>query len=160
MTVAEAIDDYHRRLCKICKPPVPNNGVFLYSGQFRRITQYMFYFYTFYWSEAYKKSKTFFTSMLPDLCGWHRNDTVDSTEVIRSMAIVRIQSNANPFVFDPSLAERCYCKKLIPDKSHAVNINPNPSKGVFYIEISDYQGQLVMNIYSDNCKLISTDHLM
>jgi hypothetical protein len=106
----------------------------------------MFYFYTFYRSEADKKSKTFFTSMLPDLCRWHRSDKVDSTEIKRSITIARIQSNVNPFIFDPSLAERCYCAAYPdkPEKSYSVNIYPNPSKGLFYIDIPDYKGPMVI----------------
>jgi len=122
----------------------------------------MFYFYTFYRSEADKKSKTFFTSMLPALCRWHRSDKADSIEVKRSMAIARIQSNINPFVFDPSLSERCYCTAYptIPEKSHSVNIYPNPSKGLFYIDIPDYKGSVTMEIYNQDGKIIETHHLM
>ena len=105
------------------------------------VARSMFYFYAFYQSEADKKSKTFFSSMLPDLCRWHRSDKVDSTEINRSMAIACIQSNINPFIFDPSLSERCYCS-LYPNKpfkTYSVNIYPNPSKGLFYIDIPDYK---------------------
>jgi hypothetical protein len=132
--------------------------------EFRKgdIARSMFYFYTFYRSEADKKSKTFFTSMLPDLCRWHRTDKADSTEVKRSMAIARIQSNVNPFVFDPSLAERCYCAAYptIPEKLYSVNIYPNPSKGLFYIEIPDYKGSVIMKISDQSGKLLETHHLM
>jgi len=122
----------------------------------------MFYFYTFYRSEADKKSKTFFTSMLPDLCRWHRSDKIDTTEIKRSLAIARIQSNINPFVFDPSLSERCYCAayQATPDKSYTVNIYPNPSKGLFYIDIPDYKGPVIMKISDASGKLIETHHLM
>ena len=101
------------------------------------IARSIFYFYTFYRSEADKKSKTFFTSMLPDLCRWHRSDKADSTEIKRSMTIARIQSNVNPFVFDPSLVERCYCNTFpsLLEKTYTVNIYPNPLKGLFYIDI-------------------------
>jgi hypothetical protein len=126
------------------------------------IARSLFYFYTFYKSAADKKSKTFFTSMLPDLCRWHRSDKVDSTEILRSLAIARIQSNINPFVFDPSLAERCYCAAYptIPEKSYSVNIYPNPSKGLFYINIQDYKGPLIMKIFDHSGKLIETHHFM
>lgn len=33
MTVDEAINDYHLRPCKVCKPPVPNDAIFLHSGK-------------------------------------------------------------------------------------------------------------------------------
>jgi hypothetical protein len=126
------------------------------------IARSMFYFYTFYRSEADKKSKTFFTSMLPDLCRWHRSDKIDSTEIKRSLAIARIQSNINPFVFDPSLSERCYCAAYptIPEKSYSLNIYPNPSKGLFYIDIPDYKGPVIMKISDASGKLIETHHLM
>ncbi|MBL0026957.1 MAG: endonuclease [Saprospiraceae bacterium] len=64
--------------------------------------------------------------MLPDLCRWHRADKVDSIEYARSMAIARIQSNINPFIFDPSLAERCYCAnyQTITIKSYSFQYLP------------------------------------
>ena len=109
-----------------------------------------------------KKSRSFFTSMLPDICRWHRKDVVDSTEYDRTMAIGRIQSNINPFVIDQTLAERCFCKTHtdIHPKIHIVNIFPNPSKGLFYIEIGDYKGPVIMKIHNKSGKLIETHHLM
>ena len=126
------------------------------------IARSMFYFYTSYRSEADKKSKTFFNSMLPDLCRWHRLDKVDTTELKRSFAIARIQSNVNPFIFDASLAERCYCTAYPdkPTKSYSVNIFPNPSKGLFYIDIPDYKGPVIMKISDQSGKLLETHHLM
>ncbi len=126
------------------------------------IARSLFYFYTFYKSAADKKSKTFFSSMLPDLCRWHRSDKADSIEIKRSLAIARIQSNVNPFIFDPSLAERCYCAAYpsIPEKSYSVNIYPNPAKGLFYIDIPDYKGPIIMKISDASGKLLETHHLV
>ena len=126
------------------------------------IARAMFYFYTFYRSEADKKSKTYFSSMLSELCRWHRYDKADSTEIIRSLAIARIQSNVNPFTFDPSLAERCYCASYPdkPAKTYTVNIYPNPSTGLFYIDIPDYKGPVIMKISDQSGKLLETHHLM
>jgi uncharacterized protein len=152
---------------------IPRKDIHLYSEsksnafepiEFRKgdIARSLFYFYTFYRSEADKKSKTFFSSMLPDLCRWHRSDKVDSTEILRSFAIARIQSNVNPFIFDPSLAERCFCAPY-PDiltKSYSVKIYPNPSKGLLYIDIPDYKGQVIMKISNQSGKLLETHHLM
>jgi hypothetical protein len=152
---------------------IPKNIIHLYSesksnvfepSEFRKgdIARAVFYFYTLYKSEADRKSKTFFSSMLPDLCRWHRSDKADSIEINRSMAIARIQSNINPFIFDPSLAERCYCAAYpaTPEKSYSVNIYPNPSKGLFYIEIPNYKGPLIMKISDQSGKLLDTHHLM
>ena len=126
------------------------------------IARSIFYFYTFYQPEADKKSKTFFSSMLPDLCRWHRSDKVDSTEILRSFAIARIQSNVNPFIFDPSLAERCFCAAYPdkPIKTNVVNIYPNPSKGLFYIDIPNYKGPVIMKISDQSGKLFDKHHLM
>ena len=126
------------------------------------IARAMFYFYTFYRFEVNKKSKTFFASMLPDLCRWHRSDKVDSTEINRSLAIARIQSNVNPFIFDPSLVERCYCAEY-SDKlvsTFKVKVYPNPSKGLFYIDIPNYKGPVIMKISNQLGKLLETHHLM
>ncbi|HMU05786.1 MAG TPA: endonuclease, partial [Saprospiraceae bacterium] len=102
------------------------------------------------------------TSMLPDICRWHRTDKVDSKEIFRSLAIARIQSNINPFIFDPSLSERCYCATYpdTPVKTYNVKIYPNPSKGLFYIDIQDYKGPVIMKISTASGKLLETHHLM
>jgi hypothetical protein len=152
---------------------IPGKDIHLYSesksnvfepSEFLKgdIARAMFYFYTFYKSEADRKSKTFFSSMLSDLCRWHRSDKVDSTEINKSFAIARIQSNINPFIFDLSLAERCYCSDYLdkPIKTYVVNIYPNPSKGLFYIDIPEYKGPIVMKIYEQSGKLLETHHLM
>jgi len=152
---------------------IPGNEISLYSEsksnafepiEFRKgdIARSIFYFYTFYRSEVDKKSKTFFTSMLSNLCRWHRSDRVDSTEINRSLAIARIQSNVNPFIFDPSLSERCYCAEYPdkPTKTYNVNIYPNPSKGLFYIDIPDYKGPVIIKISDASGKLLETHHLM
>ncbi|MGB4840866.1 MAG: endonuclease [Saprospiraceae bacterium] len=112
--------------------------------------------------EADKKSKTYFSSMIPDLCSWHRSDKADSAEINRSLTIARIQSNVNPFIFDPSLAERCFCAPYpdIPTKSYSVNIYPNPSKGLFYIDIPNYKGPIIMKISDQSGKHLETHHLM
>ena len=132
--------------------------------EFRKgdIARSMFYFYTFYQSEANRKSKTFFSSMLSDLCRWHRTDEADLTEINRTFAISRIQYNVNPFIFDPSLAERCYCA-VYPDKpikTYSVNIYPNPTQGLFYIDIPDYKGPIIMKISDSSGKLLESHHLM
>jgi hypothetical protein len=152
---------------------IPRKDIHLYSEsksnvfepfEFRKgdIARAMFYFYTFYKSEADRKSKTFFSSMLPDLCRWYRSDKVDSTETLRTLAIARIQSNINPFIFDPSLTERCYCVAYPgePDKTYSVNVYPNPSKGLFYIDIPDFKGPFIMKISDQSGKLLETHHLM
>jgi len=126
------------------------------------IARGLFYFFTIYGTILVRKSRTFFTSMLPDICRWHRKDIVDLSEQNRTLAIGRIQSNINPFVIDPTLAERCFCKTHIniPPKIHIVNIFPNPSKGLFYIEIEDYKGPVIMKISTASGKLTETHHLM
>ncbi len=126
------------------------------------IARALLYFYAIYATTLSKKSRTFFTSMLPDICRWNRTDKVDSTELLRCLSIARIQSNVNPFIFDPSLVERCFCKTHtdIPPTIHVINVFPNPSKGLFYIEIEDYKGPVIMKISDASGKLIETHHLM
>ena len=100
--------------------------------------------------------------MIPDLCSWHRSDKADSAEINRSLTIARIQSNVNPFIFDPSLAERCFCAPYpdIPTKSYSVNIYPNPSKGLFYIDIPNYKGPIIMKISNQSGKHLETHYFM
>ena len=149
----ELIDQYSESASNVFEPRESIKG---------DIARALFYFYSIYAATLVRKSKTFFTSMLPDICRWHRTDKVDSAEYDRTMAIGRIQSNVNPFEIDPTLAERCFCKTHtdIPPKSHIVNIFPNPSKGLFYIEIKDYIGPVIMKISNQSGKLLETHHLM
>ncbi|MBP6238459.1 MAG: endonuclease [Saprospiraceae bacterium] len=126
------------------------------------VARSVFYFYTIYQKQADKVDNRFFPAMLTDLCRWHRKDNVDSTEWNKTMAIARIQGNVNPFVIDASLAERCYCSGVISEtsKSFVFELYPNPTKGLFYISIPEYSGQVIMTIKSDIGKLISTHYLM
>jgi hypothetical protein len=41
------------------------------------IARALCYFYSIYGATMLKKSRSFFTSMLPDICRWHRKDVVD-----------------------------------------------------------------------------------
>lgn len=126
------------------------------------VARSIFYFYNLYQKQADKADIRFFPSMLDDLCRWHRKDKVDSTEWKKTMAIGRIQGNVNPFVIDATLAERCYCSGVIsePIKSYTMELYPNPTKGLFYIYIPEYSGQIIITIKSDTGKLISTHYLM
>jgi hypothetical protein len=147
------IDQYSESSSNVFEPRESKKG---------DIARALFYFYAIYGATFSKKSKAFFTSMLPDICRWHRTDRIDSTEYSRTMAIGRIQSNVNPFIFDSSLAERCYCAAYpsTPEKSYFFNIYPNPSKGLFYIDIENYKGPVIMKISKASGKLIETHHLM
>jgi uncharacterized protein len=147
------IDHYSESTSNIFEPRETKKG---------DIARALFYFYAIYGATLSKKSKSFFTSMLPDICRWHRNDKVDSKEYDRTMAIGRIQSNVNPFIFDSSLAERCYCAAYpdTPIKNYLVNIYPNPSKGLFYIEINDYNGPITMEISNQSGKLFEKHFIM
>jgi endonuclease I len=126
------------------------------------VARSVFYFYMLYQKHADKSDNQFFPAMLTDLCRWHRKDKVDSTEWNKTMAIARIQGNVNPFVVDATLAERCYCSGVILEltKTYNTELYPNPTKGLFYIDIPEYSGQVIMTIKSDIGKLISTHYLM
>ena len=126
------------------------------------VARSIFYFYTLYHQQANKSDNRFFPSMLTDLCRWHRKDIVDSAEWNKTMSIGRIQGNVNPFVIDATLAERCSCSAVISEspKSYIMELYPNPTKGLFYISIPEYNGQIVMSIKTDNGKLISAHYLM
>jgi endonuclease I len=126
------------------------------------VARSVFYFYMLYQKQADKSDNRFFPSMLDDLCRWHRKDKVDSTEWNKTMAIARIQGNVNPFVIDATLTERRYCSGVISEltKTYNTELYPNPTKGLFYIYIPEYSGQVIMSIRSESGKLISTNYLM
>ena len=70
------------------------------------IARAMFYFNTVYGNQA---EPGFFDDQEDTLCEWAVADPVDGAEVERSHAIASQQGNENPFVLDPSLAQRVYC---------------------------------------------------
>ena len=70
------------------------------------IARAMFYFYTIYRDQA---EDGFFEGQQDTLCDWHLSDPVDAAEIQRSHGIASQQGNENPFVLDPSLANRLYC---------------------------------------------------
>jgi endonuclease I len=53
--------------------------------------------------------ESFFTKQKQDLCNWNKKDLPSSGEIKRSHAIAQLQGNENPFVIDPTLADRAYC---------------------------------------------------
>lgn len=71
------------------------------------IARAQFYFYTIYRNQA---DKDFFNQQRNTLCQWHTNDPVNEAELARSHGIAQKQGNENPFVLDPSLAKRLYCR--------------------------------------------------
>lgn len=75
------------------------------------VARAMFYFYTIYRREALQADPLFFQRQRETLLAWNRQDPPDERELARTQAIARYQdSKPNPFVIDPSLAERLYGK--------------------------------------------------
>ncbi|MDJ0728755.1 MAG: endonuclease [Crocosphaera sp.] len=96
---------------------IPSTNIDAYSEQINgafepreavkgNIARAMFYFYTIYRDQA---EDDFFEQQQDTLCDWNRNDPVDTAEIERSQGIASQQENNNPFVLDPSLANRLYC---------------------------------------------------
>lgn len=78
------------------------------------IARSIFYFYTMYKKEALAADPQYFNLMKKDLCKWHRADPVDDAEIEKNDLIAAYQDDKlNPFIVDPTLAERIYCN---PDK--------------------------------------------
>lgn len=71
------------------------------------VARAMFYFYTTYPNQA---ERDFFEEQREHLCEWHLLDPADAIDVNRSQAIEKVQGNQNPFVLDPTLASRTYCR--------------------------------------------------
>jgi hypothetical protein len=69
------------------------------------IARAMLYFYTIYQSAA---SDSFWNGQKDVLLAWHAADPVDWEEYNRSEWIETKQGKANPFILDPSLANRIY----------------------------------------------------
>ncbi len=70
------------------------------------IARALFYFYTIYRDKA---EDGFFEQQQDTLCDWNVADPINVAEIERSHEIKTKQGNDNPFVLDPTLAERLYC---------------------------------------------------
>ncbi|MBD2529407.1 endonuclease [Nostoc flagelliforme FACHB-838] len=72
------------------------------------VARVIFYFRTVYPELA---NARFFEAQKDTLCKWQADDPIDAGEIARSQAIAKTpQGNENPFVLDPSLPQRTYCK--------------------------------------------------
>jgi endonuclease I len=91
------IDDYNESISNLFEPRESIKG---------DIARAIFYFYTVHKSYA---DESFFTKQKQDLCNWNKKDLPSSGEIKRSHAIAQLQGNENPFVIDPTLADRAYC---------------------------------------------------
>ncbi|NEP81835.1 MAG: hypothetical protein F6K39_28975 [Okeania sp. SIO3B3] len=91
------IDDYSEATAAAFEPREQVKG---------DIARAQFYFYTIYRDQA---EASFFKQQQDTLCAWNKLDPVDESEKRRSQAIAVKQGNENPFVIDPSLANRLYC---------------------------------------------------
>ncbi len=96
---------------------IPNTNIDAYSesinGAFEpreevkgNIARALFYFYTIYRDKA---EDGFFEQQQDTLCDWNVADPINVAEIERSHQIKTKQGNDNPFVLDPTLAERLYC---------------------------------------------------
>ena len=65
----------------------------------------MFYFYTMYSNVA---DDEFFDEQKDILYQWHLDDSIEQSEVTRTMEIANYQDYPNPFILDQTLVQRCY----------------------------------------------------
>jgi len=91
------IDDYNESISSLFEPRESIKG---------DIARAIFYFYTVHKSQA---DDSFFAQQKKDLCRWNEQDLPSNEEITRSHAIFQLQGNENPFVIDPTLADRAYC---------------------------------------------------
>ena len=93
------IDDYSEAAGNAFEPREAVKG---------NIARALFYFYTVYRNQA---EQGFFQQQAETLCDWNLADPADAAERERSHAIATQQGNDNPFVLDPTLAQRLYCDR-------------------------------------------------
>ena len=73
------------------------------------VARAVFYVYALYGpSVAASGGDAFFAAMRPDLLAWNRADPPDAAETDRSAWIATQQGTPNPFVLDPTLADRAF----------------------------------------------------
>ena len=127
------------------------NGEF--NGEFEpredvkgNIARSMFYFYTIYNNVA---NQSFFDQQKETLYAWHKQDSVDEVELMRTYAIASYQENiANPFIIDSTLIRRiwflnCYenvtsdqlISHIIEGNNYYTNIDINSDSKINLIDI-------------------------
>ena len=96
----EDIDDYSESINSLFEPRENKKG---------DVARAMFYFYTIYRFRADEEDPDFFPLQQETLCEWNAADPIDAQELERSHLVADVQGNENPFVIDPTLADRAYC---------------------------------------------------
>ena len=69
------------------------------------IARAIFYFYTMYSNVV---DDDFFDEQKDILYQWHLDDSIEQSEVTRTMEIANYQDYPNPFILDETLVQRCY----------------------------------------------------
>jgi len=87
----------------------------------------LFYVATVYPEVLDADGAAFFETMRPDLLRWHRLDPPDDAERARSAWIARLQGTVNPFVTDPSLAERAFGAPVTVSEGRSSAAGPAPA---------------------------------
>ncbi|MBK8079258.1 MAG: endonuclease [Saprospiraceae bacterium] len=147
---------------EMTSPPVTNRDAYSESTNTKfepresvkgNLARSVFYFYSMYRFDAINADPAYFSLQIEDLCTWHFNDPVDSTEWNRTLAIEKYQKNKNPFVIDCSLASRLYCQNIsdacesltgIKSETSSfrnVKLYPNPGKELLFIQHGFGQGR-------------------
>ena len=90
---------------------------------------------------------------------WHINDTVSQKEIDRNDTIYGIQNNRNPFIDHPEWVEEIWGppSSVGIEEEMFVRIYPNPSNGVFKINV--YEEESVLCIYDMNANLLFKEQL-
>jgi len=83
------------------------------------IARAVFYFYTIYQSDADAADPNFFHNQKATLLQWHDEDPADQKEMERNDLISDEQGNLNPFITDPTLAQRAFFPLNIEDLEKA-----------------------------------------
>ncbi|MFQ5570516.1 MAG: endonuclease [Rhodothermales bacterium] len=90
------------------------------------------YFFTIYESVAERSFLSEYRQ-LDHLLAWEAQDPADVAEVVRTQRIAQVQGNINPFVVDPSLAQRVFADIVatepeadVPDGFRLEPAYPNP----------------------------------
>jgi hypothetical protein len=100
------IERYSERKGELFEPREDHKG---------NVARAMLYFYTMYKEQADMANADFFWQQLPTICTWRLLDPVDEAEWNRTFLIAAYQEGKpNPFVLDPTLAERVYSPACQP----------------------------------------------
>ena len=77
----------------------------------------MFYFFTFYYTEAMETDSDYFFIQMQALRQYHNESMINQYEIDRTLRVQETQGNFNPFIMDTTLVRRAFFEDFDPNQA-------------------------------------------